>query len=326
LVIFGTYHTHELEAVEKEYIEMLKLGILGMSEGNGHPYSWSAIINGDYDEQAMGNCGYEGIPLYLKANRDTLGIEGARVTHVWSQERKISEQIATASLIDNVVDEAEDMIGGVDAVILARDDPENHVAMAKPFLESNVPLFIDKPLSSSIKDLDYFVQQNKAGKFLMSCSSMRYAAESRAVKPVLADLGEIELATVVCKKDWIKYGVHVLEGLFALLDDPKATKVKHLSRADKDIVYVEFETGLLVTFHVFRDIAWSCEISLFGRNGSRRIVYENWYAMFRDNLIEFIRSVQLGKPRLSFTKTENIIRTLIAGRQSLEQNGKTINL
>ena len=24
----------------------LKLGIIGLSEGNGHPYSWSAIFNG----------------------------------------------------------------------------------------------------------------------------------------------------------------------------------------------------------------------------------------------------------------------------------------
>ena len=25
---------------------MLRIGVIGLSEGNGHPYSWSAIING----------------------------------------------------------------------------------------------------------------------------------------------------------------------------------------------------------------------------------------------------------------------------------------
>ena len=54
---------------------MLTLGVMGMSEGNGHPYSWSAIINGDYDEKAMADCSYPVIPAYLKANRDTLGID-----------------------------------------------------------------------------------------------------------------------------------------------------------------------------------------------------------------------------------------------------------
>jgi hypothetical protein len=48
--------------------------------------------------------------------------------------------------------------------------------------------------------------------------------------------------------------------------------------------------------------------------------------MFRDNLIEFVRSVQEGKPRLDFAKTENIIKTLIAAQESLKQCGATINL
>ena len=30
----------------------LKIGILGMTEGNGHPYSWSAMFNG-YDPEEM---------------------------------------------------------------------------------------------------------------------------------------------------------------------------------------------------------------------------------------------------------------------------------
>ena len=39
----------------------LRLGVLGLSEGNGHPYSWSAIFNG-YDPQAMASCPFPDIP------------------------------------------------------------------------------------------------------------------------------------------------------------------------------------------------------------------------------------------------------------------------
>ena len=109
---------------------MLKLGIIGMSEGNGHPYSWSAIINGDFNRKEMDKCGYAGIPIYLEANRDTLGIDDVRVTHVWTQDRKISEHIAKASMIERVVDKADEMICDIDAVLLARDDPENHVFLS----------------------------------------------------------------------------------------------------------------------------------------------------------------------------------------------------
>ena len=305
---------------------MIKLGVIGLSEGNGHPYSWSAIVNGDFNEEEMANCGYAGIPLYLKANRDTLGIDGARVTHVWTQDRKLSEQIAKASLIDNVVDNAEDMIDQVDAVLLARDDAENHRAMAEPFINAGVPLFIDKPLAITRDDLDYFAQQAANGKFIMSCSSMRYASENGAVTPDMASLGKLEFVTAVGKKDWTKYGVHMLEGLFSLLDDPKAVSVRHTSKSKKDIVQIELETGLLVTVYLFYDIAPTFQISLYGTEGWRTIEYRNWYAMFRDNLMEFVKSVRQGSPRLDFKKTENIISTLIAAKESLEQGGKTILL
>jgi hypothetical protein len=118
----------------------------------------------------------------------------------------------------------------------------------------------------------------------------------------------------------------MLEGLFALLDDPKAVSVRHISSSHKDIVYIEFETGVLATVHLFYDITPTFQISVFGQGGWRLIEYKNWYAMFRNNIIEFVRSVQQGRSRLEFSKTENIIRTLIAGKESLEQGGRVISL
>ncbi len=305
---------------------MIKIGVIGLSEGNGHPYSWASIINGDFNEDAMAECGYAGIPLYLNANRNTLGIDGAQVTHVWTQDRKLSEHLAAAAFIDNVVDNIEDMIGQVDGVLLARDDPENHKIMAKPFIDAGIPIFIDKPLAITREDLDYFAEQSANGKFIMSCSSMRYASENGAVQSDMNSLGRLELATAVGKKDWTKYGVHMLDGLFALVDDPKVVSVRHISQSKKDIVYIEFATGLLATVHLFYDIALTFQISLFGTDGWRMIEYKNWYAMFRDNLIEFVKSVRQGSPRLDFAKTENVVSTLIAANESLEQGGKKILL
>jgi len=89
---------------------------------------------------------------------------------------------------------------------------------------------------------------------------------------------------------------------------------------------VTFADGLKATLHLFYEIVPTFQLSLFGQTGWRLIEYKNWYAMFRDNLIEFIRSVQQGKPRLDFSRTENIIRTLIGAQTSLEQGGRTIEL
>jgi len=305
---------------------MIKIGVVGMSEGNGHPYSWSAIINGNYNEKLMTECGYPVIPVYLGANRDTLGIDGAKVTHIWTQDRKVSEHCAAASLIDNVVDNLEDLIGQVDAVLLARDDPENHVDMAKPFIEADVALFIDKPLAITWTDLDYFSKQHGSGKFIMSCSSMRYSEGVQSGKAELDSLGQIELVVAVGKKDWRKYAVHYLEGVFALLNDPKAVAVKHISKSGRDIAYIEFENGVIATVHVFMNIAPGGELNLYGRKGNLQVDHGGSYTAFKNSLVEVVRSFEQGKARLDFEKTRNVISALIAGKESLEQNGKTIKL
>ncbi|MBN1437220.1 MAG: Gfo/Idh/MocA family oxidoreductase [Sedimentisphaerales bacterium] len=305
---------------------MLKIGIIGLSEGNGHPYSWSAIINGDYDTKLMEDCGYPVIPAYLGANRDTLGVDCAQVTHIWTQDAQLSAKVAKASLIDNVCDNMEDMIGQVDAVLLARDDPENHVAMAKPFLDANVPLFIDKPLAFSWEDLEYFTKQVAAGKFVMSSSALRYSAGVQSMRDQVAGLGKIELAVAVGKKDLRKYAIHYLEGMFALLGDPKPKTVRHMGPSGKNTIYIEFENGMLAMVHVFMDIAPGGELNIYGQNGVLQVNHGGAYPMFRSHLVETVRSFTAGKPRLDFAITRNVIAALIAARESFENDGRIVDM
>jgi hypothetical protein len=83
---------------------MIKVAMLGRSEGSGHPYSWSAIINGGYNEERMKNQPFSTIYDYLsKEPKENIGIKGAKVTHVWTEDRKDAADIATASLIDKFI-------------------------------------------------------------------------------------------------------------------------------------------------------------------------------------------------------------------------------
>lgn len=305
---------------------MLNLGIIGLSEGNGHPYSWSAIINGSYDAAAMAECGFPVIPAYLGANRDTLGIDGARVTHIWTQDAALSAHVARASGIGTVCTRMEDLIGQVDAVLLARDDPENHVAMARPFIEARVPIFIDKPLAFSRCDLDWFCEQHDDGRFVMSASALRYSAGVQAARVDLPSIGDVELAIAVGKKDLRKYAIHYLEGLFALLGDPPAVAVRHVGSEGRDVLRVEFATGTVAMVHVFMDIAPGGELNVYGRKGVLKVEHGGTYPMFRASLEEAVRSFRAGKPRLDFAKTRNLINTLIGARESLENGGATVQL
>jgi len=303
---------------------MIKLGIIGMSEGNAHPYSWSSIINGQFDGGEISKVGYPAVASYLEANKDTLGIPEAMVTHVWCQEREIAESIAHSSSITHVVDNIVDMIGEVDAVILGRDDPENHVAMATPFVEAGVPIFIDKPLAYAQNDLDWFAVQVEQGNFIMSCSSMRYANECRIAKQELGALGKIELVTAVGKKDWKKYGIHLLEAVFSVLDDPFPTSVQHIGKPDKEIVHVRLEDGTDVMLHLYRHISGTFQVTFFGQQGWKLVDIRNSYSMFRDNIIEFVRSVKEGKPRLDFERTHRLMKVLIRAKESYDRGGEVV--
>ncbi|MEO8763879.1 MAG: Gfo/Idh/MocA family oxidoreductase [Ginsengibacter sp.] len=305
---------------------MIKIGIIGMNPGNAHIYSWSSIINGCFDESEITIAGYPKVAEYLAANNDTLGINGARVTHVWTQDKAISESVARSSQIGNIVGSLEEMAIAIDAVILARDDAENHLSMSKPFIDAGIPIFIDKPLATTEKDMAWFTGQHDKGKVFMSCSSMRYSNECRTAKADMKSLGEIQLVTAVGKKDWLKYGVHLLEAIFTLLDDPHPVSVQHIGEKNKDIVHVIFENGIYATLHLFMDISSTFQLSIFGENGWRLVDIKNSYAMFRDTIIEFVRSVEDGNSRLPFYKTQNIIQTLIGANTSRKGGGTIIQL
>ena len=63
----------------------LKLGLIGYSEGNGHPFSWSAIING-FNQKYLNSCPYPSIREYLTHEKNlNQTILNVNVTHVWTQ-------------------------------------------------------------------------------------------------------------------------------------------------------------------------------------------------------------------------------------------------
>ena len=82
----------------------LRLAILGMIDGNGHPYSWSAMFNG-YDPEEMKKCPYPVIADYLSfEDRETMRIPNARLTHIWTDRPEEARFVARASNIETVVE------------------------------------------------------------------------------------------------------------------------------------------------------------------------------------------------------------------------------
>ena len=225
----------------------LKLGVIGLSPGNGHPYSWSAIFNG-YDPVVMEDCGFPVIPRYLEKQRFPKdAIAEAQVTHVWAQDKGIASHIAKASLIEHVVDHYTDMIGQVDGVLLARDDAETHYEYAKPFLNAGIPIYIDKPLALTVSEAKRLINLQKYPGQLFSCSALRYAKEFKLSEPELGKLGCLRHIHAIVPKDWDKYAVHVIEPIL-LLAKERGTIMRTQFWRNKDVttLAVEYSEGLQV--------------------------------------------------------------------------------
>ena len=87
----------------KETNKIINIGIIGISDGNGHPYSWSAIING-YNKNYIDNCPYPIIIDYLKKNNPpSKNFQNFKITHIWTQDINISKNIALIGNIPNIV-------------------------------------------------------------------------------------------------------------------------------------------------------------------------------------------------------------------------------
>ena len=91
--------------------KVINVGIIGFSDGNGHPFSWSAIING-FNKKKLNKCPFPIIRKYLgdRQNFDDV-IDGVNVTHIWTQSRDYSEMVSEFAYIPNIVNSFHDMIG-----------------------------------------------------------------------------------------------------------------------------------------------------------------------------------------------------------------------
>lgn len=295
--------------------EKLRLGLIGMSLGNGHPYSWSAICNG-YDQVLMKDCGFPVIPRYLeKQTYPDDFIHEATVTHVWTQDKKLSEHIAKASKIACTVKNFEDLIGSVDAVLLARDDAENHAYFAKPFLEAGTPIYIDKPLALSVNEAKNLIDLQSYSGQIFSCSALSYADELAPDSSELASIGEIRSIIGFTPKDWDKYAIHIIEPLLRFLpDDDDVVEASRWKAGGRTTLHVQFSSGIDAQITTFGDSIVPITLKVIGSAGCIDLQFGDAFQCFKIALQDFIASAKEKKSRISTSRMLRVVSLVEMGR------------
>ncbi len=298
------------------------IGIIGLSEGNGHPFSYSSIING-YSPEGLAASGWPGIYEYVRRRHASeFGLGDWKITHAWTQDPESTKKLCAACRIPNGVGDYREFLGKVDAVIVARDDFELHYEMARPFLEAGLPVFIDKPLSVDVEELRAFKPYLEKGQ-LMSCSGMRFARELDEPRADLASYGRLKLIRGAIVLSWEKYGVHLLEAVLGMTP-AHAVSVRMLPTEHASAA-VLFDDGVLLQIDAMGDCARSFHVEIFGTHRTGAFdIFDN-FSMFRRMLWEFLDSIRSGRPAIPPDRTLEIMRVLIAGRMSREE-GREVRL
>lgn len=307
----------------------IRLAMIGCTPGNGHPYSWSAIFNG-YDRDAMTReCPFAGIPVYLnKQPAATLTIPGARVTHVCcvGEGGFTAEHVAKCAHVPHVVAQPTDVIGHVDAVIIATDVGSEHVNRARPFIEAGLPVFIDKPLTDNAPDLATFQRWVAAGKPLMSSSSMRYTKEFLPYRISTRELGELRFVSITTPKSWEAYGIHALEAVYPILG-PGFLSARNTGTVDRNIVHLKHAAEVDVIVVASTDMygSFGC-LQLCGTAGKVQLASGDTFYAFKAQLEAFVGYLRTGVHPFPFSETVELMQLVIAGIRSRNEGGREVAL
>jgi len=107
---------------------MFRIGILGTE--NSHAMAFAQILNGLHPD--------------LTAQYDDF-----QVVAVGGADRNASRNVAEKCGVNTIVDQPEEMLGLVDAVMITARDGKYHAPYALPFIKAGIPAFIDKPFTSN---------------------------------------------------------------------------------------------------------------------------------------------------------------------------------
>lgn len=302
--------------------KVYNIGIIGYNEGNGHPYSFSAIING-YDSGHMQNCPYPVIYNYLsKRSADDFGVPNLKVTHVWSPYDDISKSISECCYIDTICTHYEEMLDKVDAVIIARDDASSHRIIAEKFLERGIKVFIDKPLCDNKDDLSFFLPFIKNG-LLFTASGLRFHPEILN-RDKSQYFSSIISAHAIIPVEWIKYGVHALEPL-SLIFGSTIKSVQNFGCENYDLVKVVFDDNRYAIVERNPNIMNGILIDLYTSSSEKFFLHfiDN-FTYFKNLLFAFRAFIDNQYDDITDISVDNLIKALIAGKESLVSGNKKI--
>ena len=222
-----------------------------------------------------------------------------------------------------IVPSLNDLVGEVDAVVITSVDGRTHLEQAKAVINAGRPVFIDKPMAASLRDvMEIFRLAEQANVPCFSASSFRCSPGLRAVRNGQSTVGDVRRCTAWSPAttephhpELFWYGVHGVEMLFTVLGQG----CKTVRRVAPDRVVGRWSDGREGTF--LAKSGYGAEIE--GTNGKWQMGSENCNEPLMVEVCTFFRT---GKPPVSAEETIEIFAFMEAAEESKRNGGAAVRL
>jgi len=292
----------------------LRVGLIGTD--TSHATAFTRILN---DPAAPGHVSGAQVVVAYKGGSPDLADSANRV-------EKFAEELRVKWKVE-FVSEIRDMCGKVDALLLESVDGRKHLPQAREAFRCGKPVFIDKPLASTLEDARAIARLTReAGVPWFSTSSLRYASFLSQVKrqevrgAVVWGPGPYEEHHYL---DLSWYGIHAVEMLYTVLGTG-CEEVTRISGPEGDVVVGRWKDGRTGTVQLRRPHGDYGAV-VFRAAGALQSTepIDVDYAPMLALIVEFFRT---GTPPVPNEETLELFAFLDAAQRSKEAGGKPTRL
>jgi predicted dehydrogenase len=289
---------------------IFKLGIIGTD--TSHASAFANLLNGGTVPGAKIVAAYKGGSADVESSRSRVDNYAKELQTKWGVE---------------MVDDIPTLASKVDGILLLSIDGRTHLSQFRAALAAKKPVFIDKPLASTLADAREIARLAKdASVPWFSASSLRYSeiVSSVAGPGILGAMawgpGPFEEHHQL---DLSWYAVHPIEILFTLMG-PGCEEVTRVVGADSDEITCKWKDGRLGTVRALRPYGTYGAV-VFRKDGvqmSPPKPHTDYEGLVR----EIVKFFETGKPPVSNADTLEIFAFMDAAQRSKEAGGMPMRL
>ncbi len=293
----------------------IRIGIIGTD--TSHVGAFTSILNDPKH------------PNHIVGARVVAAYKGGSKDLKESYERvdKYAEEVKTKYGVEIVPDIAT-LLTKVDAVLIEAVDGRPHLALAKPVIEAGKPLFIDKPLASTLADAREIAKLAQAkGVKWFSSSSLRYAdfvielKKKGDIKGALAwGPGPLE-AHHQLDLSW--YGIHAVEILYTLMGKG-CVEVSRTFSDNAEVITGKWQDGRVGTVRTLKPYGDFGAVAFYEKGLAQSPEKAKFsYVPLVQQIVTFF---QTGQVPVDNSETLEMFAFMDAAQRSRAAGGKPMNL